>query len=493
MFCIFIYILYFIMLTRTYLDKVVTIVKDSKLNSGLNPVAELHYGKGEYSRILIHFDHNEIKSKIEDKTFANVDKLHHYLHITNAGSIDFTDLHCCKLSEISDNKVVRAASFDLIFFLLPQKFDMGKGFDMINTKFTLNHGRLKNGVPNLTSEDGCNWYQARNGYNWKEEGVYSNDTLSKEYDNFSSENGSPIIFARQHFDIGNEDVMIDITNLMNQYINGELENNGIGIAFTPMTEITLMEQEQYCGLLTNKTNTFFEPHVVTVYDDFISDDRGSFTINKKNKLYLYCNIGGIATNLDELPVCTIDNINYEVKQYGKGIYYAEVLGDRNTFNPNQMYYDVWSNIKVNGVKFDDVEMDFVVHPISNYFNFGNTLDENIKFSPVIYGIKENEKIHRGDIRKVTLISRQNYSSNKCNVVDEAYYRLYIMDGTRPYDVISWTPINKTVKENFFVIDTKMLIPQRYYIDIKYKYNMEEICENNVLSFDITDDINNRYN
>lgn len=479
---------------KTYLDKVNTITYESDLNSGINPCAELHYGNGIYSRMLIHFDHTKIKKMVEEKTFGNIDKLHHYLHMINAGSIDFTEVHCEHISEITNNSVVRATSFDLIVSLLPESFDGGKGFDMIKTKFTMNGGRLKNGIPNLISTDGANWFQSKNGYNWEEEGVYSNATLSTEYENFGSISGSNIILYRQHFDIGNENIDIDITDLMNKYISGELENYGLLISFTPMLEISKQEQEQYVSFFTHKTNTIFEPYIETIYDDYISDDRGSFTINKINKLYLYCNIGGKATNLDELPTCTINEISYDVKQYSKGIYYVEVLGDKNIYNMKQMYYDTWSNIKYNGVTFDDVEMDFIVHPTNNFFNFGNTLDESIHFSPVIYGIKENEQIKRGDVRKLTLISRQNYSKNKCNVVDESYYRLYILDGTREIDIHGgWNPINKTVKENFFLIDTNDLIPQRYYIDIKYLYNMEEIEEHKVITFDITDDLNNKYN
>lgn len=481
------------MIAKTYISKFCTIVKDSKLNSGINPVAELHYGNGECSRMLIYFDHNKIKKMVDDKTFGNIEKLHHYLHITNAGSIDFTDVHCNKMSEISDNRVVRATSFDLIFFLLPQDFDGGKGFDMINTKFTMNGGRLKNSLPNLTSEDGCNWYQARNGYNWEEEGVYSNTRLSHEYENFGSDNGSEIILYRQHFDIGNENINIDITCLMNKFISGELENHGIGIAFTPMTEIKETVQEEYAAFLTHKTNTFFEPYVETVYDDYISDDRGAFYLNKMNKLYLYCNIGGKTQNLDEMPICTINGVEYDVKQFSKGIYYVEVLGDKTLYKPNKMYYDIWSNIKYDGVDFDDVEMQFAVYGSNTYFNFGDSMEENIKFTPTISGIKHHEKIKRGDLRKVSIISRENYTTNKCRVVDEIFYRIYILDGTREYDVVKWSHVNRNSKENFFTINTDEYVPQRYHIDVKYKYNMEEICEHDVLDFDIIDDINNKYN
>ena len=39
----------------------------------------------------------------------------------------------------------------------------------------------------------------------------------------------------------------------------------------------------------------------------------------------------------------------------------------------------------------------------------------------------------------------------------------------------------------------MLIPQRYYIDVKFKYNMEMIMHHDILEFDIVDDLNNKYN
>ena len=43
------------MLYRTYIDKFNTIVENSELNIGINPVAELNYGK-LITRMLLHFD-----------------------------------------------------------------------------------------------------------------------------------------------------------------------------------------------------------------------------------------------------------------------------------------------------------------------------------------------------------------------------------------------------------------------------------------------------
>lgn len=482
------------MITRTYIDKTATIIKDSELNTGLNPVAELSYGTS-VTRILCHFDHSKIKEMVNDGTFPNIDKLKHILRITNVGSIDFAQMKCNEISSITDDIKIRATSFDLIFFLIPQDWDSGSGFDYQMNYF--NQGLYRtNGVnpqdtKKLVSVDGANWFQAKNGYKWKEEGVYSNSTLSVEYDNFSSELGSNIIIGRQHFNVGNEDIALDITEIFNKFITGELDNYGLGIAYTPMTELIQDKEpiEHYTGFFTNKTNTFFEPFVETTYDDVISDDRPNFTLDKDNKLYLYCNIGGYLANLDELPTCDVNGTPYEVHQFSKGIYYINIKLSRNDFKPYTMLYDTWSNIKYNGTEFDAVEMDFTVHPNTSFFNFSNKIEQNEKVTPFAYGIKHSEKIKRGDIRKVNILAKTQYSRNKAQLVDKMYARVYIKDGEREVEVFPYEQINKTFDENYFLIDTTVLIPQRYYIDVKVEYNRELIVSKEILQFDIVNEIN----
>lgn len=485
------------MITRTYIEKFNTIIKDSELNTGINPVSELVYGSS-VSRALIYFDHNKVKKMVEDKIFTKRDKLKHVLKITNAGSLDFTQLHCGEVSSIDERNKIRASSFDLIFFLIPQTWDNGKGFDYALDYFNQGHyGKRCGGhlydSKKLTSIDACNWYQARNGYNWDEEGIYSNETLSKEYDNWSSDKGSLIVIGRQRFDIGNENINLDITNIFNKFIDGELENNGIGIAFSPRLEETETNVENYVGFLTHKTNTFFEPFVETIYDEYIDDDRSNFALDKNNKLYLYCNVGEKLDNLDELPTCSINGAEYEVKQATKGVYYIDVKLSSKVFGTNTMYYDVWSNIKYKDIEMADVELDFVTKPNSIYFNIGSSLSENTHFTPSISGILQDERIKRGDLRKVIFLNKVNYEKNKQSLVDDMQWRLYIKDGTREVDVFKWERVNKTFLENYALIDTTILIPQRYYIDVKYTYNMEVIDHHDILHFDIVDDLNNKYN
>ena len=502
------------MITKTYFSRMCSIIKDSDLNTGINPVSELLFGKNT-SRVLIYFDHNKIKKMMEDGTMPDKSKITHRLKITNAGSLDFTMLHHTDNSSVNGCLRKRASSFDLIFFLIPKTWDNGKGFDYSRNEFLEDFYDTKStGWGNrLISTDGCNWFQRRNGLKWDEPGIYSNERLSAEYDNFSSKNGSNIIFARQRFDIGGENIDLDITNIVNKFVSGELENNGIGIAFTPELErigedknSILSEFENYIGLFSPRTNTFFEPFVETWYHDYIDDDRANFVLGKDNKLYLYCNLGGQLTNLDELPKVTVTDSNedivtdangnilenIEAKQYTKGVYYIDLKISQFNNEPDTMFFDTWSNIKYNGTELSNVELDFTLKSVNMFFNIGNKLEKVERFTPNISGINDSEDIKRGDVRKLKIAARVQYSTQDYELINGIETRLYVRDGTRELDVLPWEPVNKTFLENYTVIDTNILIPQKYYLDIKIKYGMEEIIHHDVLHFNIVDDINNKY-
>ena len=489
------------MVFKTYINKACSIISNSKINTGLNPILKLVYGRDTIvSRGLIYFDHNKVKELIENGTMSDMTKMKHILHITNAGSLDFTELHDCTTSNINDNKSIRATSFDLIFFLIPKPWDRGKGFDYSMNFLNVGYYSPTPIDPQrLISTDGCNWFQRMNGLPWDEEGVYTNDHLSKEYDKFSCGEES-IVIGRQHFDVGNENVELDITDVFNKFLNGELENYGIGIAFSPLLEMSESEFENYFSMLTDKTNTFFEPYVETRYDDVILDDRANFVLNKKNRLYLYCNIGDTLADLDKNPTVSIKNSddevifdNLESVKQTKGVYYVELTLSKNDFEADTMLYDTWDGIVYQGVKLDAVELDFTLKSTPNFFNIGNSLSAtNVRFTPSISGIQQREQIKRSDIRKLIISAKPNYTVNTIQLVDDMDIRVYVKDGTREIDVIEWDKVNKAFSENFYVIDTNILIPQRYYVDIRIKYGMDMIIHHDILSFDIVDDLNNKY-
>lgn len=480
------------MVIKTYLDKINTIIDGSSVNTGLNPVSELSYGTIK-TRMLLHFDVQKIKEILNTNGVKEYYNVKHYLKLTNCGFISDDFLHKTETSSFGNGNKYRASSFDLIFFLIPQQWDGGKGYEYCNNqivdKIKVNDISVDN--TKLVSYDGSNWFQSRNGYKWDCEGIYSSDFLSKEYDKFAL-NESSVIIARQHFDIGNENINVDISDVVNKFLKGEIENYGIGVAFTPLTELIDSDDEHYVGFFTHKTNTFFEPYLETTYDDSIKDDRNNFVLDKVNKLYLYCNIGAFLFNLDELPTCTINGAQMDVKHVSEGIYCTELMLSSKDYVPNTMLYDIWSNIKYKGMCLNDVEMDFVLKPSKDYFNIGNTINNYEKCIPVLSGIKYDEKISRGDKRKIVVTSKIEYSKNKISNGDEIEYRIYVKSGKDEITVIDYQKVNMALNENYFLIDTNMFVAGRYHVDLKYKYGFEEIYHHDVLSFDIVNELKSKF-
>lgn len=473
--------------THTFISKTNTIIKDSNASVGLNPIIELNYGK-MLTRALIYFDHSKVQKMVEDKTYPEIGKLKHILKIKNAGSIDDRHINKKFLDSNGEYYKQRAASFDLIFFLIPNDWDEGRGFDYKQDLNIRNHRAY--------TSSGSNWYQYQTYCKWENEGIYSTDRLSKELDLFTSKQGnqSNIIIGYQHFDKGNESIELDITNIFNKFITGELCNYGIGIAFSPQYENKTTDLSQYVGFFTHHTHSFFEPYVETTYDDTIEDDRANFYLDKPNKLYFYSIIGNNFTNLDEIPTCTIENVLYDVKQASKGIYYIDITLDSVNFSENQMLYDTWSNIKYKGRTFNDVELDFVTKLPNDYFQLGLTSgNKQTEIIPTLYGIKYKEKIKRGDIRKINVDCRIPYTTNQDRSNTSMEYRLYILSGEKQIDVIDWQKIERGFNENFFFINTDELLPSRYYIDIRININLELYNYRNILEFDIEDNITEYYN
>jgi hypothetical protein len=89
-----------------------------------------------------------------------------------------------------------------------------------------------------------------------------------------------------------------------------------------------------------------------------------------------------------------------------------------------------------------------------------------------YGLKQDEKIYNTDMRKVGVVIKQAYSTQKLLQNVSAYYRIYVREGQTEVQVQDWTKINRTPNEYYFMFDTRDKIPNEYYIDIKVESSGE---------------------
>jgi len=457
------------MVTRTYFDKNNTIVYNSNVNTGMNPIAELYYGGSDsaqgYTRFLFKIDETNLKDLYTGGTYPELNKITHTLKMTNTGAFD-TEL----LGKTTCSGKDRACSFDLILFAIDQPWDEGCGYDYKDCNVI---GEVSQ------SFSPSNWIDAQTNTPWSAgTGTFT---------------GSTTVLATQHFDKGNENLEIDVTDIVNGYLTGGT-NNGLGIAFKRTLEETETTRHQYVGFFTRHTQTFYEPFIETTYSEKIKDDRHAFYLDKSNKLYLYVNLGGEPTNLDAIPSVVINdmdgNIVSSIDSSGvthvtKGVYSVDVtIPTTNDYTDCTQFSDVWSGITINGITRPNIELDVIVKDSMGYYNIGDNSALPKKVGLNVTGIKRDEKINRGDIRKVLVSTRIPYTVNQKQLVDSLKYRLYVKEGRNEYTVIDFQDVEMTNNNNYFLIDTGSLIPGIYYLDVKVESNLEVSTNKEVLKFEI---------
>jgi hypothetical protein len=457
------------MVIRTYFDKNNTIVYNSNVNTGLNPITELFYGGSDalntYSRFLFHFDETRLKSLYTGGTFPDLTKLKHTLRMTNTGAFDKELLNTYMGAK------QRTTSFNLILFKIEQEWDNGVGYDYEQPIVLYGDPAYYNGP--------SNWVRSQTGIEWSGgSGVYS---------------GSPsaITITYQHFDKGNENLEMDITDYVNGVLTGNT-NHGLGIAYDRSYELIETSVPRYVGFFTNNTQTFYEPYIETVYENHITDDRNDFYTDKNNKLYLYVNLGGNPTNLDTKPgVRVYDNNNIlfssytptNVKHITKGVYSIDIKVP-SSYGDCVMFNDVWTGITINGISRPNISLDFILKDSLEFYNIGDTSSLPKKVAVTVTGIQNNEKIKRGDIRKVIVSARIPYTVEQTQLIDDIKYRLYVTEGKPEFTVIDFQPLEKTNSHYYFLLDTDSLIPNTYYLDVLVTSNLETTTLKSILQFDI---------
>jgi len=461
-------------INNSYFNRNNTIINNSFTNTGRSPVTELFYGNGGlanpvgYSRFIFDLDLTLLKQKVDNGTIAfdtDCSSITHTLRMTNTSYFDI-DL----LNTSTSQGRLRATSFDLILFRippkdlnpdLPQYWDEGVGYDFAD---------IMTQVPSDKdfSDRPSNWYQTTTIGFWDQAGIYNNQNIG------TAPFSAITILDIQHFEFGNENIEFDMTNEINKILKGELQYpTGWGIAFLPQVELLSGTTGSYSvGFFTRHTQTFYEPFLETNYDDYIDDDRNNFSLGKVNKLYLYVYEDGDFINLDSNPTVTISDqsgsdvfVNLPSCRRTRGVYEI-TIPPITGFKTPCIFTDTWSNIKINNFPLDNIVNEFVIRPVSNSYQIGTSTNDPKVYGFDFFGIKQDEKILNTDLRKVGVIIKQAYTTNKLLPKVDAYYRIYVREGQTEVQVQDWTKLNRTPNEYYFIFDTRDKIPNEYYVDLK---------------------------
>ena len=496
---------------RSYFSRNNTLLSNLYTNTARNPVVELNFGSSDlitpnfgFTRFIFDLDLDGLRQMYLDKYISTgcTTAITHTLLMTNTSSFD-DDL----INTNMNNGRKRATSFDLILFRIPkfsgttgipQAWDEGVGYDYNDFGTTVNGvSGSQTAIEQYNNKSfslrPSNWYQTTTVANWSQPGIYDNkNTLT----GLTGLNYSSItIVDEQHFELGNEDIQFDMTNEITGILNGTITGvTGWGVAYKPDIEnLSGLTDAYSVGFFGKYTQTFYQPYLLTDYNDLIQDDRNVFLKNQTNKLYLYVYQNGDFVNLDNLPGVNIEDQNGDVVPGGSGL--TTCLATRGVYEvtvpnifTNQpvpcLFYDVWTGLTVNGQSLPNVTNQLVLQNYSAGIQIGSLSKEPSKYGFSFYGILQNEKILNTEVRKVGVVVKKEWSSQVLLENIDVYYRVYVTEGTTEVQVQNWTPVNRTPNEYYFMFDMRDKIPNEYYVDIKVNTSGEKDIYKDTLRFQI---------
>tara|TARA_Y100000310_G_C20667233_1_gene808253 strand:- start:1168 stop:2628 length:1461 start_codon:yes stop_codon:yes gene_type:complete len=305
---------------------------------------QAHTGSTEVSRILVKFPTNDISA---DRTAGNIpskDSVDFYLRLYNAE-------HALPLPK----------DFTLSVRPITSNWQEGHGLDMESYK-DLTHEKY----------EGANWVHALSA----SAGLTAWTTEGGDYETDNHAKSQTVSFEK-----GTEDIELDVTSLVEEWIAGTRSNYGVGIHMTGSYE--LAGKTYYTKKFFARGSQYFfkRPVIEARWDSSKKDDRGSFYLSSSNApeldnvntLYFYNYIRGQLKNIpsigdsniyvtmhtgsaspesdavnlkDYIPSAGTSNAFHTFATGGwveTGIYTASVVITGALTSSNDFYYDVWSS------------------------------------------------------------------------------------------------------------------------------------------------------
>tara|TARA_R110000824_G_scaffold100221_5_gene238355 strand:+ start:4435 stop:5910 length:1476 start_codon:yes stop_codon:yes gene_type:complete len=440
-------------------------------NMGASPVLEVFsiYGQAssgstELERILIKFPINKVISDRSNSLIPISGSVSFFLTMYNARHNQTTP---------RDSTLVIAP--------ITKAWQEGTGLDMSEYRDVTNNGL------------GSNWINAGKADPWTK--------LGGDY--LASSNYS------QNFPIGNEDLKINITGLVEKWISGAITNYGVGVHLTASNEAyfsnsagvdkdnqlynpTGAKDTYYTKKFFGKgTGLFFKlPAIEAAWDSSKKDDRGNFYASSSlvpgpdnlRTLFLYNVIGGRLVNIPEIGTGDLRVQLYTSASGGdqigatvvggyssKGIYTASFSLDTSA----SVAYDRWYNPSLTDL-YNVAKFNIKQYAASNFNPYPN-LVTNLTNLRANYSTRETARF-RFYVREKDwspTIYTVATSRNDTQIIESASYQIYRVTDDLvvvPYNTGSdkGTEMSFDVSGNYFDLKMDFLEPgYSYGINVAY--------------------------
>lgn len=442
---------------RSYFNAQATLLRDNPTNNSRNPIIELSYGGSASSgttkigRYIFRVDLSGLQREITTKTLTSGNTDTHTLHFKNVIA-QAPDLAGHMMDDAK-----RGAGLTVNLYVLPQDFDEGTGYDYLYFQGLNNRYDAKVEAPN--------WTHRKTNTPWGAPGAINMnaDTLNL-VDTFRLE-------------MGNEDMVFDVTDYVNSILFGGVTHNGFILTLTPDIEALETEQRRVITFFSKYTQSFFEPYLETLYGEQIWESRCDFPLDATNHLYLHTTkpielVEKVEIRDHDDRLIIVKNLA-DIIQLGPNLYRITVKIESTAYPDLIMFTDTWY-CKANG-RVKKVEQNFTLVEEELVMQLGE--DETSDFWFGLNGIRHNETIVRSPVKRRVVVNAKRLFSGTVDTnpdLSGLTYRLYILSGKYPIEVIPKTPVNKLQDLVFFDLDLSWLIPQQYFLEVQMELGGREI-------------------
>jgi hypothetical protein len=277
------------------------------------------------------------------------------------------------------------------------------------------------------------------------------------------------IITTQRFEIGNEDIDIDITDYVNGILFSGNPNNGICIAYSANTESLTAETRNVVTFFSKYTQTFFEPFLETTYDDRVVDENYCLRFDESNDFFFVSQAPVTSINKFEI-IDSNDEIIFsttETTAFTKLNYYNYKISyfiDSDNYQDQEIFYNRWHYTQ-NG-KNKVLEKEFNISKLD--LNDGTTLTYGTDVFINVLGIKQNEVVSKKAGLKRLIFKAKRLIQTKIlkSIIGDIEFRIYVNQGKNQIDVIPFTKASKVNDEYFAEIDFSWFISHDYTIEMR---------------------------
>lgn len=454
-------------ITNAYKNNLIT--RGTDANLGASDILEVFsiYGRAatsslEAMRVLVDFDIDEISTQRAAGSIPNSGSVSFYLRLFDAPHQETTP-----------------SDFSVTVRPLSQSFDEGYGLDMEGFTDVSLSGTL-----------GATWEYASSGSIWTSAG----GDFVGDIKNYT-------------FESGLEDLSLDITSFVEEWLTGSLSSNGLCLMLSGNLESS--SQSYYTKKFFGRGSQYYmrRPVIEARWDNSLQDRRSGFIISSSrlsstdnlNTVFFYNYVRG---ELKDLPGITNGNEiyvylytsssggteltgtspNYPITGgwYSTGIYTASFAASTSA----SIFYDRW---EVSGTQY------YVGEISPNELLYSN----NKNFVSVIRNLKPVYSHSDGEVEFNVFIREKNWSPNLYSVssvqslhypVEKSYYKVFrYVDNLEiiPYGTgsLEYTKLSIGADSNYFGLDMSMFEPGYLYgIKLLYKINTDYLEQPEVFKF-----------